>query len=636
MRVRRLRRPGLLLATLLGATLGYASACAWADDKPTPVLFVPLKVSAPFAKQEKLLRTALTARMLATGAVTAAVSAETEAAVQECVRGVNRDANAQQCWVRIGQGQGALMMVSAEVDGTERSCTVSGQLTVLETRVSPRMHLQILEPCGRDELLAEMGRAARALAGQPAAGRTARAVGPPILTVPPPPPTTTAPGPAGRQPPPPANAVASLSVTGSPRGARVDISGPPTFNGGKPLATSLPLFPPQTVPAGEYRVKVSAPDHTPYDERRLVAALGTWTVEVALRPSTATLLLSGEPAGAETRVRCGPDFATRPRNVTQEPFGLPAEPLEFIVPAGRCRVDATFVGWQDARHELDLAGGERRTVRLKLQQRAAKPPGDPAAVWRQPGTGLVWARADNGATVTWHKAKAYCEQATTGGFDDWRLPEMAELAKLGDPSRSSPCGGLTCRVAAPLTLSNHWIWSRSMKAEGGAWIHNFLNNTRGHNTLDDTVGPHHALCVRDDSHPAAAPPAASPSSGVGVWTQPRTGRTWTVRDNGADVTGHQARAYCAGLRAGGFSDWELPSVDDFKPLYDAARTVACGDRTCHVVPAVSLSNNWMWTRTPLPAAADKAYIYNFSSGTRGSNDLSDTSDPHRVICVRRR
>jgi len=600
------------------------------------VLFVPLKVSPTFVKQEKLLRKALTARMLATGKVTAAVSAETEEAVAKCVRDVNKDANAQQCWVRIGQGQGALMMVTAEIEGTAKGCTVSAQITELETRVSPRMHLKLLDRCGRDDLLAEMARAALVLTGQagaaPAggmgslpAGRSAQ----PIRTLPPPPDHTASVGRSGPAPPPPASAVGSLSVTGTPDRARVDISGPAGFNGGKPLATTLPLFPPQTVPAGEYRVQVSAPDYVRFDQRRLIPALGTWAVEVALKPSIATLLLSGEPAGAETRVRCGPGYQSRPRNVTQEPFGLPAEPLELLVPAGPCRVEASFVGWQDVRQDLTLSGGERKSIHIRLQQKAPPPVAEAAGTWTQPGTGLTWMRKDNGADVTWHKAKAFCGQATTGGASDWRLPTYEELKRLGDTSRRIKCGGLTCQVVAPLVLSNHWMWSSTPTGEGKALILNFTNISRGSNNLGDTRDPHRAICVRGNA--ARAQPSGH------TWTQPGTGLTWMRKDNGADVTWHKAQAfcahYCASMATGGGSPWKLPTRDELKGIYDPKRTISCGDTACHVVAPVSLSNKWIWTRSP--DGPERFFILNFATGSFGSNTPTDTSDPHRVLCVRR-
>lgn len=361
-------------AILLHGLAAPTPAGAQGPAKATAVFFAPLKLPRGLRRHELSLRRLLTARFLATGRFTAAVSAETERAVQECVRQVNKDRNAQQCWVRIGQGQGAEMLVTGDLMGDERACDLSVQLTVLETRVSPRMHVNHLEPCGARELRAEMTVAAAVLAGvRPPSGPVPAAApgdGPTASLPPPPSDTSGRAAPSGLAPPPPAAAVGSLSVIGSPKGARVDVSGPSAFHGGEPLATSLPLFPPQTVPAGEYTVRVTAPEHVPFEQTRVVPALGTWAVEARLEPSTATLVVSGEPAGASTTIRCGPGLSRRPLNLPpgRDAFGLAKEEFAFKVPQGRCVVRASLVGWQSFEQEVTVAGGARKVVRVKLSQ----------------------------------------------------------------------------------------------------------------------------------------------------------------------------------------------------------------------------------------------------------------------------
>jgi hypothetical protein len=54
----------------------------------------------------------------------------------------------------------------------------------------------------------------------------------------------------------------------------------------------------------------------------------------------------------------------------------------------------------------------------------------------------------------------------------------------------------------------------------------------------------------------------------GVWKDPATGLTWTLKDNGADVNIGQAQNYCRGLKLGGFSDWRLPTIDELTAIYD--------------------------------------------------------------------
>jgi Protein of unknown function (DUF1566) len=51
-------------------------------------------------------------------------------------------------------------------------------------------------------------------------------------------------------------------------------------------------------------------------------------------------------------------------------------------------------------------------------------------VYKDIETGLMWQIEDNGDDLSWAAAKDYCEQLTSGGFTDWRVPTQDELATL--------------------------------------------------------------------------------------------------------------------------------------------------------------------------------------------------------------
>jgi hypothetical protein len=66
----------------------------------------------------------------------------------------------------------------------------------------------------------------------------------------------------------------------------------------------------------------------------------------------------------------------------------------------------------------------------------------PKGMWKDPATGLIWDRCSagqawNGLTCTgkalavgWEQAKKTATARTTGGYDDWQLPSVAELETL--------------------------------------------------------------------------------------------------------------------------------------------------------------------------------------------------------------
>ena len=51
-------------------------------------------------------------------------------------------------------------------------------------------------------------------------------------------------------------------------------------------------------------------------------------------------------------------------------------------------------------------------------------------------TGLMWTQHDSGQGMNWEQALKYAGNLTTGGHDDWRLPNAKELQSIVDYSRS--------------------------------------------------------------------------------------------------------------------------------------------------------------------------------------------------------
>src|SRR4030042_3601114 len=57
-------------------------------------------------------------------------------------------------------------------------------------------------------------------------------------------------------------------------------------------------------------------------------------------------------------------------------------------------------------------------------------------------TRLMWAARDNGSHINWYNAKSYCENYRGGGYTDWRMATLDELAGLYDAAKTykSTCG----------------------------------------------------------------------------------------------------------------------------------------------------------------------------------------------------
>jgi hypothetical protein len=86
-------------------------------------------------------------------------------------------------------------------------------------------------------------------------------------------------------------------------------------------------------------------------------------------------------------------------------------------------------------------------------------------------TELVWMRADNGSTLIWRNALAYCEGLTYGGYDDWRLPNAKELFSLVDLTRSYPSLNAIFSIT-----DDYYFWTGtpiSLSPPGYSWCVDF-------------------------------------------------------------------------------------------------------------------------------------------------------------------
>jgi hypothetical protein len=66
--------------------------------------------------------------------------------------------------------------------------------------------------------------------------------------------------------------------------------------------------------------------------------------------------------------------------------------------------------------------------------------------------GRQWSLITGSEAVPWDEAEEFCETLETGGFDDWRLPMLAELESLHDPAAENGIRG-------PIDLVDCCAWS---------------------------------------------------------------------------------------------------------------------------------------------------------------------------------
>ncbi len=66
--------------------------------------------------------------------------------------------------------------------------------------------------------------------------------------------------------------------------------------------------------------------------------------------------------------------------------------------------------------------------------------GNSESTWTDLASGLTWARQDNGTDVDWRQSNSYCADLHLGGYSNWRLPTIEEIAAMYDGGEVSKCG----------------------------------------------------------------------------------------------------------------------------------------------------------------------------------------------------
>lgn len=107
-------------------------------------------------------------------------------------------------------------------------------------------------------------------------------------------------------------------------------------------------------------------------------------------------------------------------------------------------------------------------------------------------TGLEWERAANPPLPTHAAAVAHCEDSTTAGYDDWRLPTAIELLTLVDYAVESPAPTIDL-AAFPGTPAQPYWCALAAGAPSELWHVDFGT---GEVNREPVVGDAGARCVR--------------------------------------------------------------------------------------------------------------------------------------------
>jgi hypothetical protein len=171
---------------------------------------------------------------------------------------------------------------------------------------------------------------------------------------------------------------------------------------------------------------------------------------------------------------------------------VPGKVVRVPLPAGEHQLVFTPPQGEPLRRLIFIASSGPNEFAAPLREHLLAAQVEKQGYWSDERTGKTWAAADNGSGVTVSQARAYCRQLTTGGFHDWRLPEIDELQPLFRRGEADDRG---YRLVAPLKLSG-WAWSATQGNEPAEnWALDLGDGARASVAAGD-AGLNRALCVR--------------------------------------------------------------------------------------------------------------------------------------------
>ena len=209
-------------------------------------------------------------------------------------------------------------------------------------------------------------------------------------------------------------------------------------------------------------------------------------------------------------------------------------------------------------------------------------------------TGLMWTK-DPGKKVDYEGAVQGASLCSTGGYSDWRLPNIKELYSLiqfngidPDP-RSRDAQSLTPFIDhavfnfkygdpdkgeriidAQFTSSTQYV-STTMFGDDTVFGVNFADGRiKGYPTRSRRGGGHlYALYVRGNPEYGIN---SIKDQGDGTILDEATGLTWMKTDSEKGMNWEEALAYAEGFEYAGHTDWRLPNAKELHSILDYGRS----------------------------------------------------------------
>lgn len=236
-------------------------------------------------------------------------------------------------------------------------------------------------------------------------------------------------------------------------------------------------------------------------------------------------------------------------------------------------------------------------------------------------TGLEWLPLTSPDTYTWQGARDYVEGLNdneTLGYDDWRLPSIAELSSLVDSGRYAPAIDPVFSAGA----AGYWsstVWDLNTDF---AWMVDF---SHGIVNYYDKNNQYYVLAVRRARYGLSGSYVDNTDGTVTdtatdlMWLRCNYGQAWDgdyCTGSAQTHTWQEALEYIQGLNDNttyGYNDWRMPTKNEVLSLMD----YGIHDPSTVFPDMVS---SYYWTATTNALLSDYAWIVSFYIGEVSYNN----------------
>jgi len=207
-----------------------------------------------------------------------------------------------------------------------------------------------------------------------------------------------------------------------------------------------------------------------------------------------------------------------------------------------------------------------------------------------------------------------------GGFRDWRLPSIKELASLVNLGKWRPT--IEKKYFRENMSAFYWSSTSSARYTGRAWGVHF---NYGDDYDDDKDSSYYVRAVRGGKCRSFDHLIISDDKTI---TDTKTGLMWSIETSEKGISWRDALNYCETYSLAGYFDWRIPNREELRSIVDYTRSnPAIITNKFNTVPA------FYWSSTSNAHYTGDAWGVNFSNGTDRYYD-KDSLDSYNNYYVR--